>query len=66
MDQDLNDHDFYGSVGVPLKSTTNEEKISTNATKCLFSGRQFEDTFEKAQWRKVKEMQPMHPLMQVI
>ena len=26
---------------------------------CLFSCRQFEDTFEKAQWRKVKQMQPM-------
>ena len=26
---------------------------------CLFSGRQFEGTFENAQWRKVKQMQPM-------
>ena len=25
---------------------------------CLFSGRQFEDTFENAQWRKDKQMQP--------
>ena len=38
MDQDLNDHDFYGSVDnvcVPLKSTTNEEKIPTNATNAI-------------------------------
>ena len=26
---------------------------------CLFSGRSFEDTFENAQWRKIKQMQPM-------
>ena len=26
---------------------------------CIFSSRQFEDTFENAQWRKVKQMQPM-------
>ena len=26
---------------------------------CLFSGRPFEETFENAQWRKVKQMQPM-------
>ena len=26
---------------------------------CLFSGRRFEDTCENAQWRKVKQMQPM-------
>ena len=26
---------------------------------CIFSGRQFEDTFDNAQWRKVKQMQPM-------
>ena len=26
---------------------------------CLFSGKQFEDTFENAHWRKVKQMQPM-------
>ena len=25
----------------------------------VFAGRQFEDTFENAQWRKVKQMQPM-------
>ena len=26
---------------------------------CIFSGRQFEETFENTQWRKVKQMQPM-------
>ena len=26
---------------------------------CLFSGRRFKGTFEKAQWGKVKQMQPM-------
>ena len=26
---------------------------------CNFSCRQFEDTFEKSKWRKVKQMQPM-------
>ena len=27
---------------------------------CIYSGRRFEETFENAQWRKVKQMQPMH------
>jgi len=26
----------------------------------ILSDRRFEETFESAQWRKVKEMQPMH------
>jgi len=26
---------------------------------CILSGRQFEETFENVQWRKVKRMQPM-------
>ena len=26
---------------------------------CILSGRQFEDTFQNAQWRKVKQVQPM-------
>ena len=27
---------------------------------CIFSNRQFEDSFENAQWRTVQQMQPMH------
>ena len=30
---------------------------------CIFSNRQFEDSFENAQWRKVQQMQPMHWLL---
>ena len=48
------------------------EKNPTNAILCVLSCKQFEETFEITQWRKVKQMQTlqcivtMHPLKQAI
>ena len=62
MEQDLIDDDLSESganVDLPLGNTNNAGEKLNKCNYCLFLGRQFEDTFENAHRRKVKQMQPM-------
>ena len=60
MDQNLTD-DYFEKVWSILVFPweTQIMKQMQSMQLCLFLGRQFEDTFENVQWRKVKQMQPM-------
>ena len=57
----LNVEKHYPFQEVLVKAMKNEEK-SKKCNQCDYTtswAASFEDTFENAQWRKVKQMQPM-------
>ena len=65
MGQDLIDDDFSESgviEDVSLRNANNEKVKSNKCNQCNYASsqkRQFQNTFENAQWRKTKQMQPM-------
>ena len=63
MEQTFKHYDFGLKVEEILEKKTDNDIKSHKCNRpvwlCILTGKRFEDTFEKAQWRKIKQMQPM-------
>ena len=66
MDQNSEQRNLSETTGisVPMKETGGREKCNQHDYAC--SQTHFEDTFENAQCRKVKRMQPMHATIRAL